>query len=404
MNKKKLAGSVPGAIRRNPRRTAVISIAILLLAAVAVALWYFLKPKPAPPAPPVVGTEVVKTGNVNIYGEYVGRIRAQQFVEVRAPVEGYLQEILFEEGTPVKKGQLLFVIDPTLYKARTERARAQLNKARVNAKKAERDLERIKPLYEQNAASQLDYDNARTAYETATAEVLVAQTDLTQAELTLGYTTVEAIADGIITEPQADLGTLVGPGGKSLLATIVRSDTVMVYFSMTANDYLRSKERNVNFGSRDSSRGWEPTVTVTLADGKTYPLPGVVDFASPQVDPATGTFSVRAAMPNPDHQLLPGEFTRVKLLMDVRGNALTVPSKAIVVEKGGAYIFVVRPDSVVEKRFVETGPEVGDNKILIERGIARGEHIVTEGYHKLRHGMKVAPTEQKSDPEASSEK
>ena len=396
MNKKQLASSGIATIRHNPRRTALAVAILLALAAGGVILWHVLKPKPVPPVPPAVGIETVKTGNVNIYGEYVGRIRAQQFVEVRARVEGYLQKMFFEEGTPVKKGQTLFIIDPTLYKARAERARAQLNKARMNAQKAERDYERIKPLYEQNAASQLDYDNARTAYETAAAEVHVAQADLTQAQLTLGYTTVTAPADGVISQRNADLGTLVGPGATSLLATIVRSDTVFVDFSMTALDYLRSKERNVSFGQRDESRAWEPTVTVTLANGKIYPHKGLVDFASPQVDPNTGTFSVRAAMPNPDHTLLPGEFTRVKLLMDVRGNAITVPAKAVVIEKGGAYIFVMRPDSVVEKRFVETGPEVGGNNIIIERGIARGEHIVTEGDHKLRHGMKGAPTEETS--------
>lgn len=339
MNKKQLASSGIATIRHNPRRTALAVAILLALAAGGVILWHVLKPKPVPPVPPAVGIETVKTGNVNIYGEYVGRIRAQQFVEVRARVEGYLQKMFFEEGTPVKKGQTLFIIDPTLYKARAERARAQLNKARMNAQKAERDYERIKPLYEQNAASQLDYDNARTAYETAAAEVHVAQADLTQAQLTLGYTTVTAPADGVISQRNADLGTLVGPGATSLLATIVRSDTVFVDFSMTALDYLRSKERNVSFGQRDESRAWEPTVTVTLANGKIYPHKGLVDFASPQVDPNTGTFSVRAAMPNPDHTLLPGEFTRVKLLMDVRGNAITVPAKAVVIEKGGAYIF-----------------------------------------------------------------
>lgn len=394
MNKKHIAGAGIATIRRNPRRTLLAIVIILIIAAAAIILWHVLKPKPQPPVPPAVGIETVKTGNVSIYGEYVGRIRAQQFVEVRARVEGYLQKMFFEEGAPVKKGQTLFIIDPTVYRARAERARAMLNKAKMNAQKAERDYARVKPLYEQNAASQLDYDNARTAYETAAAEVLVAQSDLSQAELTLGYTTVTAPADGIISERRADLGTLVGPGATSLLATIVRSDTVLVDFSMTALDYLRSKERKVSFGQRDASRAWEPTVTVTLADGKIYPHDGVVDFASPQVDPNTGTFSVRAAMPNPDHTLLPGEFTRVKLLMDVRGNALTVPTKALVIEKGGAYIFVMRPDSIVEKRFVETGPEVADNKILIERGLVRGEKIVTEGYHKLRHGMKVAPVAQ----------
>jgi len=125
---------------------------------------------------------------------------------------------------------------------------------------------------------------------------------------------------------------------------------------MTGMDYLRSKERNVNLGQKDSTRRWNPYITVTLPDNSRYPLRGLVDFADPQVDPETGTFSVRAEMPNPDHILLPGQFTKVKMLLDVRENAVVVPSKAIVIEKGGAYIFVVRPDSVVEKRFTRRGP------------------------------------------------
>ena len=120
------------------------------------------------------------------------------------------------------------------------------------------------------------------------------------------------------------------------------------------------------------------------------PYRGLVDFASPLVDPATGTFSVRAEMPNPSHILLPGEFTKVRVLMDVRANAIEVPNKALEIEKGAAYVYIVKPDSVVERRFVETGPEIG-NDIVIERGLARGENIVVEGYHKLRHGMKVRP-------------
>ena len=195
---------------------------------------------------------------------------------------------------------------------------------------------------------------------------------------------------GYISERNADIGALVGPGGQSLLATVVKSDTVRIDFSMTSLEYLRSKARNVNIGHRDSTRTWDPYITVTLADGSVYPLPGLVDFADPQVDPQTGTFSVRAEMPNPDHVLLPGQFTQVKLLLDVRENAVVVPSKALVIEKGGAYVFVVRPDSVVERRFVEIGPELQNNTV-VERGLARGEQLVVEGYHKLQHGMRVLP-------------
>ena len=131
------------------------------------------------------------------------------------------------------------------------------------------------------------------------------------------------------------------------------------------------------------------------------PYRGLVDFADPQVDPQTGTFSVRAEMPNPDHILLPGQFTKVKLLLDVLERAVVVPKKALIIEKGGAYVFVVRRDSIVEKRFVETGPETGNN-FIVERGLASYENIVVEGYHKLTHGMKVepvAPREEEANPE-----
>lgn len=370
-------------------RNGWIVVAATAIAVVAL-LFILLRPRPVVSELPVVEVESVKTQDVNIYGDYVGRIRAQQFVEIRARVEGYLERMLFAEGTYVKKGQTLFVIDPKLYRARVNKARAQLNKARAQALKAERDLNRIRPLYEQSAASQLDLDNAVASYESAAADVVVSEADLTQAEMTLGYTTVQSPIAGYISERNADIGTLVGPSGKSLLATVVKSDTVRVDFSMTALDYLRSKARNVNLGHKDSTRKWDPYITVTLADGSEYPMRGLVDFADPQVDPKTGTFSVRAEMANPDHILLPGQFTKVKLLLDVRESAVVVPAKALVIEKGGAYIFVVRPDSIVEKRFVETGPEMG-NEIVVERGLVPEEHIVTEGYHKLSHGMKVDP-------------
>lgn len=381
-------------------RSLHILLAVAAVSVAAIVLWLVLRPKAQPAQLPVVEVSPVTTSDVNLYGEYVGRIRAQQFVEVRARVEGYLERILFEEGTFVNRGQTLFVIDPQVYRARAEKARAQLNKAQANATKAERDLARIRPLYEQNAASQLDLDNAEAACENARAEALVAAADLTQANLTLSYTTVTSPISGYISERSADIGTLVGPNGKSLLATVVKSDTVLVDFSMTALDYLRSKNRNVNLGQRDSDRQWEPYVTVTLADGSAYPLRGMVDFASPQVDPTTGTFSVRAEMPNPDHVLLPGEFTRVKVLMDVVENAVTVPNKALEIERGGAYVYIVRPDSIIERRFVETGPEYG-NDVIIERGLDAGEMLVTEGFHKLHHGMKVDPVPAPADTTAT---
>lgn len=374
------------------RKNAVIAVILIII---IVAAYIILNRKAeVVEDTPIVSIMPTQQENVEIYGDYVGRIRAQQFVEVRARVEGFLEQMLFEEGTHVNKDQVLFIINQDQYIAKVDKAKAQLKKDEAQARKAERDLERICPLYEQNAASQLDLDNAIAAYEMAVATVGMSQADLDQAEQELGYTMVTSPISGNISERYVDLGTLVGTSGKSLLATVVKSDTVLVDFSMTALDYLKSKERNITIGQKDSTRTWQPTVTITLPDNTTYPYKGIVDFAEPQVDPRTGTFSVRAEMPNPKQVLLPGQFTKVRLLLDVRSNATVVPQKALIIEKGGAYIYVMRKDSTVEKRFIELGPEFG-NSTVVERGLVPGENIVVEGYHKLTPGIKVKVSNKK---------
>ena len=255
----------------NRKKILTVSIGIIVIGIV----YYVLsRPRKAAVSEPTVVIETVTTDDVEIYGEYVGRIRAQQFVEVRARVEGYLEKMLFEEGTYVPKNQLLFIINPDQYKAKVDKVKAQLTKDKAQALKAKRDLERIQPLYAQNAASRLDLDNAIAAYESAAASVNMTEADLSQAEMDLGYTAVHSPLSGRISERHVDVGTLVGPGGKSLLATIVKSDTVLVDFSMTALDYLRSKERNINLGQRDTSRTWQPYITITLADNSIYPQKG----------------------------------------------------------------------------------------------------------------------------------
>ncbi|MCC8188956.1 MAG: efflux RND transporter periplasmic adaptor subunit [Bacteroides sp.] len=390
------SGLVQGLMKK---RVAATILGILLLVGI---VFFLTRKRPQPQESPTVLIETASLEDVELYGEFVGRIRAQQFVEVRARVEGYLEEMLFAEGTYVNKNQVLFVINQDQYRAKADKARAQLKKEQAQALKAERDLERIRPLYEQNAASQLDLDNAIAAYESAVATVSMSEADLAQADLELGYTVVRSPLAGHISERNVDLGTLVGPGGKSLLATIVKSDTVLVDFSMTALDYLNSKERNINIGQQDATRSWQPNITITLADNSVYPYKGFVNFADPKVDPQTGTFSVRAEMPNPNHILLPGQFTKVKLLLDVREGAVVVPQKSVTIEKGGAYVYVMRRDSTVENRFIELGPEFG-NKTVVERGLAAGEYIVTEGQHKLAPGVKVKVVEPAEVPNEETE-
>ena len=364
-----------------------VFVSVCLLLVVGFILFLNHKEKPVQ-LTPVVSVAPVEQQDVEIYGDYVGRIRAQQFVEVRARVEGYLEGMHFEEGSFVNRNQVLFIINQDQYRTKADKARAQVKKDEAQARKAERDLARIRPLYEQNAASQLDLDNAVAAYETALASVGMSEADLHQAELELGYTIVRSPISGQISESQVDLGTLVGSSGKSLLATVVKSDTVSVDFSMTALDYLKGKERNVTIGQKDSTKTWQQTVTVTLPDNSIYPQKGLVDFAAPEVNPKTGTFQVRAELANPDHVLLPGQFTKVKVLLDVRENATVLPKKSLIIEKGGAYVYLMRRDSTAEKRFVELGPEF-QNNVVVERGIVPGEIIVTEGYHKLTPGVKM---------------
>ncbi len=368
------------------KRTVIGAVAVAVVATAVVII--ILRPKHREEILPVVSVDTVRTRNVEIYGEFPGRIRAQQFVEVRARVEGYLEKMMFEEGTYVKKDQILFIIDPKQYKAQVDRAEALVTKNKAMALKAERDLARIKPLFEQKASSQLDLDNAVAAYESAKADVQVSEANLTEARLALSYTTVRSPISGYISERHVDIGTLVGPGSQSLLANVVKSDTVLVEFKMTDLDYQKSKARNVNLGQKDTSRHWEPYVTITMADKSVYKYKGLVDFADPLVDAKSGTFSVRAEMPNPDRELLPGQFTNVKVLLDVRENAVAVPTKAIIIEKSGSFIFVMKHDGIVEKRFIQTGPEV-ENTTVVERGLNPGEVIVVEGEHKLSHGMKA---------------
>jgi len=337
---------------------------------------------------PVVEIEPVKIDNIEIFGEYVGLIRASRKVEIHARVEGFLEKIIFNEGKKVEVNEPLFYINDKLYRAKVEKAKAQLKRDEAQEAKAKRDVERLRPLYLQNAVSQLDLDNSEAGYDMAKANVAMSKADLDLANLELSYTIIRSPLSGYISERYADVGSLVGSSNSTLLATVVKRDTVLVDFKMTALDYLKSQRRNIHLGELDSTRSWQPAVEITLADNSVYGQKGVVDFASPQVDPKTGTFGVRAELSNPDQVLLPGQFTRVKLLLDVLQHVVVVPRKAISIEKGGAFIFVVRPDSIVEKRYIEIGAEQ-NNSMVVNRGLGASEKIVVEGYQKLTHGQKV---------------
>ncbi len=367
-------------------------IGMLVVAALSVWLW-LSKISSGTTLLPEVKVALVDTARVELYEEYEGCIRASQAVEVTARVEGILEKMLFKEGSYVRKGQLLFVIDPKLYQAQVDRANAQLDRAKALKNKADRDLNRIRPLFNQKAASQLDLDNAEAAVECAEADVEICKVDLLEAQVTLGYTRVAAPISGFISERMVDVGALVGPGGKSLLATIVRSDTVMVDFSMTSLEYFKSKDRNVNLRCENDGECLDKLpsyITITLADGSEYPYRGLVDFADPVVDTKSGTISVRAEMPNPDGCLLPGEKTKVRVLLDVLDGAMTVPAIAVQESEEGTYVYVVYADGSVEKRFVKVGDSVGKS-VLIRSGLSVGEMVATDRFELLSDVAVVKP-------------
>lgn len=366
---------------------------IVLLVVIGLLVWLLLRrPVEESGLLPEVRVVLVDTARVDVFQEYDGQIRASQSVEVTARVEGVLEKMLFREGSYVNKGQTLFVIDPRMYQAQVDRAMAQLDRAKALKNKAHRDLNRIQPLYSQKAASQLDLDNAEAAVECAEADVEIAKVDLLEARTTLGYTRVIAPISGYISERMVDVGALVGPGGKSLLATIVRSDTVMVDFSMTSLEYFKGRDRTVNVRCDDGEclDHLPSYVTITLADGTEYPYKGVVDFADPVVDPSSGTISVRAEMANPDGCLLPGEKTKVKVLLDVLQGAMTVPAVAVRKSEDGNFVYVIAEDGSVQRRYVTVEEPIG-KRVVVKGGLEIGEMVATDRFELLSESVVVKP-------------
>lgn len=384
------AGGNHRRIMRSPKHWILVAVLIGLIV-VSVWLLFCMGHYSAKPLPEVK-VAVVEAATTEVYGEYEGSIRARQFVEVRARVEGYLEKMLFKEGSYVSKGQTLFLIDPKIYKAQVDRARAQLSKARAMQEVAERNLERIRPLYNERAASQLDLDNAGAAVTCAKADVAVCEADLLEAQTTLSYTQVVSPISGYISVSMVDVGALVGPSnGTSLLATIVRSDSVMIDFSVTELDYLKSKDRNVDISGESDEEGagkLPSRVALILADGTEYPYGGVIEFANPQMDSKSGAYSLRAEMPNPDKRLMPGESIKVKMLLDVIEGAITVPSSAVQESSGGSYVYVITSEGIAERRSVTLGPVVGD-EVVIESGLRSGEKVALDCFDVLSDGMKV---------------
>ena len=226
--------------------------------------------------------------------------------------------------------------------------------------KSLRDVARLKPLYEQDAASQLDLDNAEAARDQAAANVSAAKAELVEAELELEYTQVRAPISGLIGASQVDIGALLGSAGQSLLTTVKQTDPMFIQFHMSALDYLHARRLKDNWSKRqqadESGKSVEGYVRITLPDDSEYRYWGDISFTDPQVNSDTGTFSVRAVVPNPDRELLPGQYTRATLELDSIVDAVVIDEQTIQIEQGGSYVMVAMPDNTVERRFYRAEP------------------------------------------------
>jgi membrane fusion protein (multidrug efflux system) len=341
----------------------------------------------------VVFTPVVKD-DVTIYSEYVGRTQASQRIEVNARVDGFLEEISFVEGSTVLERTVLYRIDARPYQANVDRMEATLASRKAQLEKYKRDVARIGPLFEEDAASQLDYDEAVSAVETGEASVREAEADLKRAQLELDYTEIKAPIEGVIGASDVDVGALIRAGSSKPLTSVSLIDPIYVNYAMSALDYLNARRRATSYWEKRKAeregKALEGRVSITLPDDTTYKYQGVVGFTDPQVNPETGTFAVRAIVPNPDRELLPGQYTRVKMPLEVRRDALLIPEETIVIEQGGVYVMVVLPNNRVERRLIFVGTTI-EGQLIVENGLVEGERIIIHGISKVYHGSLADP-------------
>jgi membrane fusion protein (multidrug efflux system) len=355
----------------------------------------------APPPPEVAVAEVTR-GDVPTLLEYSGRAAGSRDVEVRARVSGILLERRYDEGSAVRQGDLLFRIDPEPYRAAAAQARAELGVARARLDEARRQRDRILPLFEQNAASQRQRDEVVSQFEVAQANAEAAQARLRTAELDLGYTEVRAPIGGLTSREVRSEGSLVAAGTESsLLTRIVQTDPIYVEFSVPEAEAARVREATI--AGRASLE-----VQLLADDGSAPRGGGKLSFVDTSVEQGSGTVRARAVFPNPDRQLVPGQFLRVRVEGVAAEDATSVPRRAVMTSAQGSFVWVVGQDEVVQLRPVRIAGESGD-RTLIGDGLKAGERVVVEGVLKVRPGAKVvvaaapaaAPAAQSAPPAAA---
>jgi membrane fusion protein (multidrug efflux system) len=339
-----------------------------------------------PPPPPEVVVVPAKSETIPVVRQFVGTVQAFRSVEIRARVEGILEKRSFTEGTDVKKGQLLYTIDPAQFVERVRDVEGVLAQAQAVEVNARAKAERLAPLVKEDAISKQDYDDAVAQLNAAQAQVESARANLQSAKLNLGYTRVVATEDGRIGVTQVPEGRLVGRGEPTLLATIDRIDPIYVNFTMSDVDALLFRQALERGQIRAEKRS--NTARIVLPDGSELAEVGRIDFTEAQVNPQTGTITLRAVLPNPKRQLLPGMMVTVYLTIGSRPNAVLIPQQSVVKVPNGQIAWVVGADNKVERRDLVLGEWVGSDWV-VEKGLQAGERVVVDGLQRIQPGVTV---------------
>ena len=346
----------------------------------------------APPlsaaGPPQVVVAAVEQRDVPIVREWIVQLDGSENVDVRARVQGYIQEIAFKEGTVVKPGDLLLRIDPRPLEAAVAQAKAELGQATAAQDKAKLDEQRQKQLFDKRIASQQDYDNAVQANLGAQAAVEAARAALEQAELNLAFATITSPIGGIVGHTDFSVGDFVAAGSAGTPVTTVSTvDPIKIVFALSEKEYLAAAERLAAMLAQPLDQR-EAIGELIRADGKVHPYRGRFLAADREVDPKTGTIRISALFPNPGNILRPGQYARVRFKVQDRSGALLVPQRAVQELQGKNFVWVVDDANKVSQRGVTVGQRIGSDWV-IEDGLKPGERIVVEGLQKVREGAPV---------------
>ncbi|MGA0564252.1 efflux RND transporter periplasmic adaptor subunit [Ancylobacter sp. VNQ12] len=344
-----------------------------------------------PPAKVTVATPI--QAPVTLYAEFTGKTAPSQEVNLEARVQGYLTLIGYRDGEAIRKDRVLFEIEKDQYRDQVALQQAELAIAQAKAANAQTEFDRQADLGQKQVSSQRSVDDARATLDAAKGQVAANEASLALAQLSYDYTTIRAPFDGVVTRHLVDVGSLVGSSGPTKLATILRVDPLHVYFNMSEQQQIAMRDALAAQGKtlRDVRESRvEPPVEIALAGEATYKYAGRIDYIAPQLDGATGTLQMRAALPNKDVELIPGQFVRVRVPIGRIDNALLVDDTAVQANQTGSYVMVVGTDNLVEQRSVTTGPVEGQLRV-ITKGLNADDKVVIGSLQRAVAGKSVTP-------------